>query len=38
VTGVVQGGWEYVAAAYVATWLFVVGYSASLWLRAREER
>lgn len=35
--GVVQGGWEYVIASYAITWVFVLGYAASLWLRSREE-
>jgi CcmD family protein len=37
-SGVIAGGWGYVVAAYVATWLFIGGYAASLWLRSREER
>ena len=36
--GVVQGGWEYVTAAYVVTWLVFVVYAASLVVRAREVR
>jgi hypothetical protein len=36
--GVVSGGWEYLVAAYVLTWLFLGGYTASLWIRSREER
>lgn len=36
--GMVQGGWEYVVASYVATWVFICGYAASLWIRSREER
>ena len=36
--GMVQGGWSYVTAAYVITWLFFVGYAASLATRRREER
>jgi len=35
--GMVQGGWSYVVAAYTATWIFVLGYAASLWLRGREQ-
>jgi CcmD family protein len=38
VTGTIQGGWEYVTAAYVATWLFFVVYAASLAARGRELR
>ena len=37
-TGMVTGGWGYVVAAYVATWVFICGYAASLWIRSREER
>lgn len=37
-SGVVAGGWEYVWAAYIVTWLFLGGYTASLWVRNREER
>lgn len=37
-TGVIEGGWEYVWASYVTTWVFVVGYAGSLWIRSREER
>jgi hypothetical protein len=37
-TGAIQGGWEYVTAAYVATWLFFAIYTASLVARAREVR
>jgi len=32
-TGELQGGWEYVIAAYAITWIFFGGYAASLWLR-----
>ena len=32
-TGVIQGGWEYIYAAYGVTWLFFVGYTATLFLR-----
>jgi CcmD family protein len=34
-TGELQGGWEYVIAAYAITWIFFSGYAASLWLRLR---
>ncbi len=40
-TGAVSGGWEYVIAAYVITWLFFVGYTVSLVARRhayREDR
>jgi hypothetical protein len=36
-SGMVQGGWTYVVAAYVTTWIFLFGYAASLWLRGREQ-
>ena len=35
--GVVEGGWEYVIAAYGVTWVVWLGYMASLWLRSRKE-
>ena len=35
--GMVQGRQAYVVAAYVITWLFFVGYAASLATRSREE-
>ena len=31
--GELQGGWEYIIAAYAVTWLFFGGYAVSLWLR-----
>lgn len=31
--GVIVGGWGYVIAAYVVTWLSLGGYAISLWLR-----
>lgn len=34
-TGRIVGGWEFVWAAYGVTWLFLVGYFVSLWLRSR---
>ena len=37
-TGMIQGGWGYVMASYGLTWLFFVGYAASLVTRSREER
>lgn len=33
-TGTVTGGWGYVIAAYVATWVFLGGYTLSLFLRS----
>ncbi|MBW2258502.1 MAG: hypothetical protein JRI25_28445 [Deltaproteobacteria bacterium] len=35
-TGQIVGGWEYVWAAYIVTWVFLAGYSISLWLRWRQ--
>lgn len=32
-TGQVQGGWEYVIAAYSVTWIVFASYTMSLWLR-----
>ena len=32
-TGELQGGWEFVIAAYAITWIFFGGYTISLWLR-----
>ena len=32
-TGVIQGGWEYVIAAYLVSALVLSGYAISLWLR-----
>ena len=37
-SGVLQGGWEYVTAAYVITWVFFIGYTVSLWTRHPGER
>ncbi len=37
-TGLVTGNWEFVWAAYAATWLFFGGYAATLYLRHREDR
>ncbi len=31
--GMIQGGWEYVWAAYGLTWAGLLGYTLSLWLR-----
>lgn len=35
-TGIVQGGWGYVGAAYAATFAVLAVYGASLFFRARE--
>ena len=35
--GTVEGGWEYVIAAYVATALILIGYAVSVILRHRQE-
>ncbi len=32
-TGQIDGGWEFVWASYAVTWLFLAGYTLSLWLR-----
>lgn len=36
-TGVIAGGWEYVWAAYAASAVILVGYSASVLARYRSE-
>lgn len=33
--GVLQGGWEFIWAAYGATWLFMGGYALTLVTRSR---
>ena len=33
--GVLQGGWGYVWTVYGATWLVLLGYMLSLWVRTR---
>jgi CcmD family protein len=33
--GIIQGGWEYVYAAYGVTWFALLSYLFSLWLRSR---
>jgi hypothetical protein len=38
VTGVVQGGWEFVAAAYILSAVVLTGYAASVFLRYRTEK
>ena len=34
-TGMIEGGWEYVIAAYGITWAGILLYITSLWLRGR---
>jgi CcmD family protein len=34
VTGVIEGGWGYVVAAYLVTWVTLGGYALSLFLRS----
>jgi hypothetical protein len=38
VSGVVQGGWEFVVAAYTVTATVLGAYAASVFLRLRAER
>jgi hypothetical protein len=38
VSGVVEGGWGFVAAAYLTTAAVLGGYAASVFLRWRDER
>jgi hypothetical protein len=38
VNGTIQGGWEFVTAAYTVTALVLVGYAVSVVLRFRRER
>jgi len=38
VSGVIQGGWEYVIAAYAVTAAVLAAYGASIFLRGRAER
>jgi hypothetical protein len=38
VTGIVQGGWEFVAAAYVLSAVVLGGYATSVFVRYRTER
>jgi len=33
--GAIEGGWSYVIAAYVVTWILLGGYALSLLLRTR---
>jgi len=37
-SGVIQGGWEFVVAAYSVTALVLIGYAISIHLRYRAER
>ena len=37
VTGRIEGGWEYVIAAYSITWAVFALYTLSLWVRSRGE-
>ncbi len=36
-TGVIEGGWEYVVAAYVASAVVLLGYALSVFWRYRRE-
>ncbi len=36
--GSIDGGWGYIIAAYVTTWLFLSGYAVSLLVRTRGVR
>jgi len=38
VTGVVEGGWGFVAAAYILTAVVLAGYATSVFLRYRSEK
>ena len=33
--GAIEGGWSYIIAAYVVTWVMLGGYALSLFVRAR---
>jgi CcmD family protein len=35
IDGTIEGGWEFVYAAYIVTWVFLGGYGLSLWKRSR---
>ena len=37
-SGVIQGGWEFVVAAYCATAVVLIGYAISIHLRYRAEQ
>ena len=36
-TGMIEGGWSYVYAAYGLTWLILIGYGVRLWMMSRKE-
>lgn len=36
-SGVIQGGWEYIWAAYGITWAALTLYGVTLWLRSAKE-
>jgi hypothetical protein len=38
VTGVVQGGWEFVAAAYILSAIVLTGYATSVFVRYRSTK
>jgi hypothetical protein len=38
VSGVVEGGWEFVVAAYVVTGAILTGYATSIFWRFRREK
>ncbi len=33
--GLIVGGWEYIWAAYISTWVFFGGYAISLYMRTK---
>lgn len=35
--GVIVGGWEYVWASFIMTWVVLAGYGVSLWWRTQKE-
>lgn len=35
-TGIIQGGMEFVVAGYVLTWLVLAGYTLSLFIRLKQ--
>jgi hypothetical protein len=37
-SGKIKGGWEFVWAAYIITWVGVVVYGLSLWLRHKSQK
>ena len=36
--GVIEGGWEFVIAAYTVSAVVLIGYTASVYMRYRKER